>query len=400
MPSSAATSTESPTASLFQSGVRVRGAGLPATLSEYARLDRRPEPWVVPVRALVDRWFDGLHADAQKSIRPRFTSDRRDDHLGAFHELYQHELAQRGGYDEVDCDIGRENPDHMRPDLLLRRADDRCFVEVTVALGDDVVDPTARPRLQQLYDAITRITVRDFLLYVNVRAVGPDTPGKPLIRRIDGWLRTMDPDEEIARVAAGGEAAARRIEVDGWTVDLTATGSKPDLRGRPDLGVIGSIVEGPDNYRHVIEGERRIEFDGPRSLNDDVLLAAALHRKLKHRYELDDLPYVIAILCAGDFVNDTDIVDALVGPGGVWGHGAPDRSRRLSGIITATNLIPTALGVIEPTLWTNPNADHPVPDGFFPWRHISLSADGDQTEQPATRTAADVLGVSPRFPVE
>jgi hypothetical protein len=146
----------------------------------------------------------------------------------------------------------------MRPDLLLRRADDRCFVEVTVALGDDVVDPTTRPRLQQLYDAIKRITVRDFLLHINVRAVGPDTPGKRLIRRIDGWLWNMGPDEEIARVAAGGEAAARRIEVDGWTVDLVATGWQPDLRGRPDLGVIGSIVEGPDNYRHVIEGERRI----------------------------------------------------------------------------------------------------------------------------------------------
>ncbi|MBE2318401.1 hypothetical protein DVA67_020635 [Solirubrobacter sp. CPCC 204708] len=396
MPSSAAT----PTASLFQSGVRVRGAGLPAKMSDYARLDRRPEPWVVPVRALMDRWFDGLHADAQKSIRPRFTSERCDDHLGAFHELYQHELALRGGYDEVDCDIGREDPGHMRPDLLLRRADARCFVEVTVALGDDVVDPTARPRLQQLYDAIERITVRDFLLHVNVRAVGPDTPGKRLIRRIDGWLRTMDPDEEIARVAADGEAAARRIEVDGWTVDLVATGWQPDLRGRPDLGVIGSIVEGPDNYRHVIEGERRIEFDGPRTLNDDVLLAAALHRKLKHRYELDDLPYVIAVLCAGDFVTDTDIMDALVGPGGVWGHGAPDRSRRLSGIITATNLSPTAVADVEPTLWTNPNADHPVPEDFFPWRRISVSADGDQTEQSATRAVADVLGVSARFPAE
>lgn len=305
-------------------------------------------------------------AEAKSSIRPRFTSSRRDAHLGAFHELYQHELALQGDYDDVDCDIGRENPSHVRPDLLLSRAASRCFVEITVALGDDVVDPAARPRLQQLYDAIERISNRDFLLHTDVRAVGSATPGRRLIRRIDAWLNTMDPDDEIARVAAGGAPAERYIEADGWAINLIATGWKPELRGRPDLGVIGARVEGLGGHRHVIQGERRIEFDGPRPLDEDGLLAGVLHRKLKHGYKLDALPFVIAVLCAGDFVDDADIVRALVGPGGVWGHGAPERSRRLSGIITATNLSPTAVAVIEPTWWTNPRRGAPGARGLLP----------------------------------
>jgi hypothetical protein len=136
----------------------------------------------------MDEWFSHLHVDAQKSIRPRFTSPRRDAHLGAFHELYQHELTVCGGYDEVDCDIGREHPQQLRPDLLLARAEDRCFVEVTVALGDDVVAPDARPRVQQLYDAIDRIRNRNFLLGVDVRGVGAATPGRKLTGAITEWL--------------------------------------------------------------------------------------------------------------------------------------------------------------------------------------------------------------------
>lgn len=43
------------------------------------------------------------------------------------------------------------------------------------------------------------------------RAVGSATPGKRLIRRIDAWLNTMDPDDEIARVAAGGRPSDTRL---------------------------------------------------------------------------------------------------------------------------------------------------------------------------------------------
>lgn len=42
-----------------------------------------------------------------------------------------------------------------------------------------------------------------------------------------------------------------------------------------------------------------------------------------------------------------------------------------------------------------------MPEDFFPWRRVSVPADGKHTEtRAAARAAADVLGISPRFPVE
>jgi hypothetical protein len=388
----------SPVESLFTAGVRARDAELPATIPDFDRLDRRPEPWAAPVRALMDDWFAHLPAAAQASIRPRFSSARRDMHLPAFHELYQHELAIRGDYDDVDCDIGREDPAHVRPDLLLSRGADGCFVEVTVALGDDIVAPKERPRVQQLYDAIDRIPNRNFVLSVDVRGVGPETPGRHLTRQMTNWLDGMDPDREIARVAAGGVPAEQRFEASGWKVIVTASGYQPDLRGRPDLGLIGARVEGLGGYTHVFEGERRIQVDGPRPLSDDALLASVLRKKLRKGYKIGDTSFVIAVLCAGIFVEDRDIAAALIGPDGVWPIGAGDRYARLSGVITVANLSPTGVAVVEPTLWTNPAAAHPVASGFFPWRRMEVRADGSVVEHAATRSVADVLDISSGFP--
>ncbi|HEX8101260.1 MAG TPA: hypothetical protein VF533_01475 [Solirubrobacteraceae bacterium] len=345
----------------------------------------------------MDEWFSHLHADAQKSIWPRFRSPRRDAHLGAFHELYEHEVAVRGNYDEVDCDIGREDPQHLRPDLLLARAQDRCFVEVTVALGDDVVAPNARRRVHQLYDAIDRIRNRNFLLGVDVRGVGAATPGRNLTGPITAWLNTLDADDEITRVAAGGAPAARCFSNDGWKAIITATGFKPHLRGHTG-GLIGERIEGFGGYTHIFEGERRIEVDGPRPLRDDELLGTVLRKKLKHGYETGDTPFILAVLCAGIFVEDRDVAAALIGPDGVWPDGDGKRYERLAGVITVANLSPTAVAVVEPTLWTNPNAAHPIATDFFPWRRMEVRADGSVVEHPATRSVADVLGISPGFP--
>jgi hypothetical protein len=318
-------------------------------------------------------------------------------HLPAFHELYQHELAIRGGYDDVDCDIGREDPAHVRPDLLLRGADE-CFVEVTVALGDDVVAPKERARVQQLYDAIDRIPNRNFVLSVDVRGVGPDTPGRNLTRQITDWLDGMDPDRENARVAAGGVPAEQRFGASGWTVIVTASGYQAELRGRPDLGLIGARVEGLEGYTHVFDGERRIEVDGPRPLSDDAMLASVLRRKLRKGYEIGNTSFVIAVLCAGIFVEDRDIAVALIGRDGVWPGGAGERYARLSGVITLADLSPTGVAAVEPALWTNPAAAHPVAPGLFPWRRMEVRADGSVVKHAATRSVADVLGISPGFP--
>jgi hypothetical protein len=385
----------------------------------YERLDRSAGDVAARVRALLDDWFSQLPADARESIRPRFTSPRRETHMGAFFELYVHALASGGGYDIANFDVGQEDPEHIRPDVLLVHGSEACSVEATVALGDDVVDPVKRARVDQLYDAIERIRNRNFWLTVDVRGVGRNSPGRRTITApLDRWLDDLNPDAEIARVAAGGRAAARTFEWEGWKVIVRAHGYKPELRGHPDLGVIGERLEGFGGHTHRFEGEKTVEFDGPRPLSDDVMLARALRAKAKHPYEIEDHPFVIAVLCAGSFVEDREIAQALLGPieyrydigggglegeynsGGLWLGGSGWRYPHVSGVVTAANLTPNGIAAVQPTLWTNPKADHPVPAEFFPWRRMNVQPDGTIEERRATRSVAEVLGISPRFPAE
>jgi hypothetical protein len=52
---------------------------------------------------------------------------------------------------------------------------------------------------------------------------------------------------------------------------------------------------------------------------------------------------------------------------------------------------------VEPTLWTNPWASHPITDPA-PRRRIECHESGRTIEHPATRTVADVFSLPQRWP--
>jgi hypothetical protein len=397
--------------SLFSPGERVDR--LPRSASAYARLDRGPFAYHAHVRELLDEWYRRLPDSAQKSIRKRFTSGRRDQHLGAFFELYMHELTGRSGFDSVEIDVGQEDPAQITPDLTSHRGSEAIPIEATVCLGDDVVDPRDRPRLNQLYDAVELIDRgAEFMLHVDVRKIGPDTLGRRTVTRfLNQWLEGLDPDEELARATRDEPAACATFDCDGWNVLFIATGVQPELRAQADLGVIGGVTEGLGGFTHRVVGENTIEFDGPRPLKDHELLARALLGKAKQGYDAGDRPLVVAVMCAGDFVEDREIAQALLGPiqyrlgggghyepGGLWRDGGGWRYRRVAAVLTFAQLSPTSVAVVEPTLWLNPAADHPLRGHVFPWRTMAIAPDGRIIEHPATRTVAEILSISPAFP--
>jgi len=124
---------------------------------------------------------------------------------------------------------------------------------------------------------------------------------------------------------------------------------------------------------------------------------------------------VIGLLCAGTFVDDQDIGRALMGGSsyawdrqadelrghrarnGAWISGDGPINTRTSSILTLVNLTPYGCAAVEPTLWTNCWARRPLAIGF-PWRRMETTVSGQIIEHPATSTAADVLGLSPRWP--
>jgi hypothetical protein len=360
----------------------------------------------------MDAWFARLLPHSQPDILHRFTSPRLGDHLGAFWELYLHEHALRAGF-EVDSDIGRDTH-HRRPDLLLTKGQESFYVEATVVLGDDVIPRASRPRVQQLYDAINRIENRNFLLHLNVRSIGPRTPGRKLISgQLEPWLNELDPDRELAAVAAGAPPAASRLADDGWIVDVEATGMKPDLRDRSDLRVIGTKIEGFGESEHPVLRRRTIEM---RKLDDISPLSSKLRQKARH-YGTLDRPFMIAVLCAGTLVAERDILQALLGRfryqlGIGTGHARPfceggglwltkkgrHSSRDVSAVMTAVNLSPGACAVIEPTVWRGPWVRRPLRPDLLPWQRVDIAPDLSMTTTPALRPAAEELGLHMRWP--
>ena len=115
---------------------------------------------------------------------------------------------------------------------------------------------------------------------------------------------------------------------------------------------------------------------------------------------------MIAVLCAGDFIDEHDIAQALFGqieyrlgtssgradgdfqPGGLWHDGRGARYTRVSAVLTASNLTPDAVAAVEPRLWLNPAAAHPIDPSSLPWRRLELDPSGRFVEHPPTMTSA------------
>src|ERR1700689_3333476 len=129
--------------SLFSTGLRTSQEPKGHSESDYAFLDRSARIPSERVRELLDEWYSQLPNEARASIRVRFADADPGHHLGALWELYLHETFRRLRC-EVDLDIGREDPDHPRPDFLLAQGGVRFFLEATAALGASVLGDQSR----------------------------------------------------------------------------------------------------------------------------------------------------------------------------------------------------------------------------------------------------------------
>ena len=378
-------------------------------LTDYQRLDQAPGAAAERVRRLMDSWYRRLPAHARTEIRQRFTSPKLGAYLGAFWEMYLYEAASRLEL-KVDLDVGRD-PGGRRPDLFVGADEGDHLIEATVALGDAAVRRDQRARADQFYAAIERVRTRDFLLHCELRAVGNASPGRKVVAdQLDCWLSKFDPDTVRRDVDAGQPAPAFTIERDGWFARIEATGKRIELRGDPGTGVIGGRVEG---FAENADGE-----DLLREIDDITPLTKALLKKAGHGYELGDRAFVIAVLCAGDFIEEQDIAQALFGPieyrvsinsdratgafqpGGLWHDRGGPRYTSVSAVLTASNLTPGAVAAVEPRLWLNPAATHPIDPSLLPWQRWEIDPRGRFVEHPASQGAAELFGLPARWPAE
>lgn len=388
--------TTSAPSSLFSAGARPDNGPPPYAWRAYRVLDRSRFAHSAEVRRELDDWYSRLPPEAAAQIAERFRSNDDTVHLGALLELYLHELGLRLGA-EVDIDVGNDAGDERRPDFLLRWGDLEVYAEATAIAGADVHDPRTKLHLDQLHDAINEVTARRFFVGVKVLRKGKSTPPcRKLTAKTQQWLDGLDPDAVLARTDRDPEDLPwTEIDLGEWAVRLDASAIKDD-----DY----------DGHHRVI-GAR---FDGVGSINDLTPLRRKFKKKAGHYGRLDK-PYVLVALAAGTFVDDRDLERALLGSigyhydlsqqrvvgerqrDGAWMHERGPINTRLSGVLTVTNLSPSAVCAVEPTYWPNPWAEHPLPDPG-PWRRIEAQPSGRTIEHARTRGIAEIFGLPERWP--
>lgn len=379
--------------SLFGSGAGSDPAPAPYERSAYESLRSAHGAEASRVRELVDRWYSRLDEPAALSIAERFTRENDADHRGAFFELYLHELAVQL-YGAVDADIGQDEFDRRRPDFGIDCAGHPVWIEATSVAGDDFYTPSERRHRHQVLDAINSVEAPAFGVHIEFLETSAATPPAGRLRRwLQRWLDNLDPDEILRR--PDGEAEPRVFDRGGWRIELVPYALEPEHRNYPHHRLIGSLGDGG-------------------AINETAPIKKRLRKKAGHYGALEQ-PFVIAVLCAGSFVDDQDITDALLGPRGYWydheagtlrGVRQPDGlwlhetgpvNTRVSAVLSVPKLSPWNICEVEPTLWTNPWAAHPVPTQCL-WRRMDLETTGKVHERKAARCVADVLHLPRDWP--
>jgi hypothetical protein len=344
--------------------------------SGFDFMNRVDTPYWAEVRQLLEDWFSHYPDSDRKDLRDAYRSRLSGQHLGAWWELYLHELFLRLGF-EVEVHPSLEGTRRL-PDFRIRRYDQTAIVEAAALFSGLAKADRRGAAPGWMTEAVENLNSPDF--FVNYEAVvtrGPEQlKRQEVVRPIQEWIDGLDADLIRAEMEADAEAPHFVFRCRGWEVSFFAWPLNPESRGRPGHRVVGA---GP-----AIGGAV-----------DDI---SQLESKLKvkaSRYGRPDEPYVIAILCLSAFMERLDIEQALFGHeavafggetssrlirqrNGFWVREDGPQNRRVSAVLTSLCVQPWSVTRIEPELWLNPWADHGF-DSDLPFTALSSEDSGEIT---------------------
>jgi hypothetical protein len=360
----------------------------------YTFLDRVSRPDLAAPREMLNAWFERWPADDREQLRARLMGKKPSDFDGAFWELYLHEVHSRLGFT-----ITRE-PEvsgvTTRPDFLMDRDDGAFYLEATVVgpSGREVAD---RRGEDTVIDLINAAYDPDFSLRVHRVAIGPQQPAKRrIVAAVEKWLRTLDWSVERPRIN-DFRREPYHIEVDGTHLFVSPFARDPQVRGDRNFPTV------------VIRPTRFGVKNEPPMILDDLEDKAS-------KFGRPDKPYVIALLCQRDIVDELDVEQALFGPEvvsipvgpdgpvgdarlnrdpqGFWQRGERKQATRVSAVLSAIHLHAWSADVVPLRLWHNPWAALPL-QVELPWAAVVPDLAANQlVRREATVTPAELLELS------
>lgn len=347
--------------SLFDSSDRTDPSPAYDTESSYHFLNRVARPQWELVRRLVEEWFADYPASAQPDLRSRFQSDDYAQHMGAWWELYVHRLFRR-----LECEVSIHPAlanTSRQPDFLVTRGDASMYVECVIFLSTlGPVDGNSDGERSWIFEATNQANSPNFMVDIAFRRSGTLRPrASEIVRPLERWLSSLDPDEVSAQSAAGMGLPSLVLDVRGWVIEYGAWPVAPEHRGEE-----GRLI----GFYPMVGGFTNNEMVRHREI---------IKRKGGH-YGLPDKPLVVAVLNTSGFLDESEVAESLFGTkavdyyqyqptsielvrkrDGYWRQGPPKRGSRVSALIDGENIYPWSIvkqGL--PKLWLNPWADKPL----------------------------------------
>jgi hypothetical protein len=368
------------------------------TEGSFHFLNRVARPEWDRVRELVDEWFAEYPETAQADLGSRFQDADIGQHYGAWWELYVYTLYRRLGY-EVSIHPVLTGTS-TQPDFLVTRGDCSMYVECAVYLSvTGPVRDQGRGERSWIFEATNQAKNPNFMVDIDIRRAAPQRPkASEIIRPLEVWLSSLDPDEVSDQISAGMGVPEFVLDVRGWSIEYGAYPVKPERRGEEGrlIGVypmIGTFI------------------------NDEMLRLRDIVRRKGGHYGQPDKPFVVAVLNTSGFVTQDEVTEALFGSqvvqyyqgdresvqsvrqrDGYWRQGPPKRGSRVSAVLLGENIYPWRVVAEMPKLWINPWADLPLTETLPMQTYTAY--DTGEVYQPQVRTVSSdaVFGLNSDWP--
>jgi hypothetical protein len=386
---------------LFDDIVRTDSRLGSRTESQFRFLNRVDRPEFAAVRQLVEAWFDSFPPEARADLRERFRSDDLGQSLGAFWELYLHEIHRQLGYVlERDPEVPGTT---KRPDFLAKRGDTAFYLEGTL-VGYSDPEMADRRRQDGVLELVDEAFNADFSLSVQIKVAGRTAPARSeIVPRIEAWLSSLARTSATRADASSDQRPEFELRARDWFLNLRANPKPEAKRGDPTFPTVWTVRRPRGG---AVDERRQIEMD----LRDKA-----------SRYGRPDLPYVVAAVCLRDLAQERDIEGALYGPEvlrvpirrgvgdvgdaridrtprGLWQWGEDQRATRVSAVLTDIHINPWLVARSNLTLWKNPWAAKPL-TADLPWRTVRGDLEQNRlVVEEGTRLPRDVLWLAETWP--
>lgn len=319
--------------------------------------NRVARPDWAQVRDVLEKWYS-YYPDTDGDLRGRFQSDREEQHLGAWWELYIFTFYRKLGY-QIAVHPELPNGASQRPDFLVTRDGTSMYVECKMML-----ETAMTPNEADVLNATDKVRHPDFLLELEIEQVGGQKPGMREVRaKLEAWLNTLNADDIIRDMERGEQPPTLPVPSGDWLLSYAALPVKPEHRGENGR-MLGMYMSSPGWQDNVGRIRKSVQDKGRKYSKLDAPLP---------------YPLVVALNATTVFVDDEEIDRVLYGslwstynpqtrqlvrgfgrlPDGYWRE-KPARGTRVAAVMMGLNINPYRVATATPRMWVNPWAAMPV----------------------------------------